>query len=205
MLKKIKNRLDIIKDFIEHLFFLNFHLKLKNADKIFTHLTPFEKRKLYRLTKNIKNGFALEIGSYLGSSSCFIASGLDIKSKLICIDTWSNDAMTEGKMSTKTKFIENTSNWENKIIMVQGLSSDVKHKITTITKSIDLLFIDGDHTYEGVKSDLENYIDLVKPGGCVVFHDYGWAQGVKKVVNEDFLPKTIYFNSSKNMAWGKIK
>lgn len=35
----------------------------------------------------------------------------------------------------------------------------------------DLLFIDGDHTYEGVKSDFEKYRLLVKDGGLIVFHD----------------------------------
>lgn len=36
---------------------------------------------------------------------------------------------------------------------------------------VDLLFIDGDHTYEGVKKDWEMYSPLVRPGGMVVFHD----------------------------------
>jgi predicted O-methyltransferase YrrM len=36
---------------------------------------------------------------------------------------------------------------------------------------VDFLFIDGDHTYEGVKSDFEMYSGLVRPGGLVVFHD----------------------------------
>lgn len=35
----------------------------------------------------------------------------------------------------------------------------------------DLLFIDGDHTYEGVKQDFEMYCGLVRPGGIVAFHD----------------------------------
>jgi predicted SAM-dependent methyltransferase/cephalosporin hydroxylase len=36
---------------------------------------------------------------------------------------------------------------------------------------VDLLFIDGDHTYQGVKSDFEMYSPLVKKGGMIVFHD----------------------------------
>jgi predicted O-methyltransferase YrrM len=35
----------------------------------------------------------------------------------------------------------------------------------------DLLFIDGDHSYEGVKADFEMYAPLVRPGGVVAFHD----------------------------------
>jgi hypothetical protein len=37
--------------------------------------------------------------------------------------------------------------------------------------AIDLLFIDGDHTFEGVKQDYEMYSPLVRPGGMVAFHD----------------------------------
>lgn len=35
----------------------------------------------------------------------------------------------------------------------------------------DLLFIDADHTYEGVKADHERYAPLVASGGIVAFHD----------------------------------
>jgi hypothetical protein len=36
---------------------------------------------------------------------------------------------------------------------------------------VDFLFIDGDHTYEGVKQDFEMYKQFVKPGGWIGFHD----------------------------------
>lgn len=36
---------------------------------------------------------------------------------------------------------------------------------------LDFLFIDGDHTYEGVKKDFEDYGPLVRPGGLIAFHD----------------------------------
>jgi len=36
---------------------------------------------------------------------------------------------------------------------------------------LDLLFIDGDHTYHGVKKDFEMYNGLVKKGGLIAFHD----------------------------------
>ena len=38
-------------------------------------------------------------------------------------------------------------------------------------RKLDLLFIDGDHTYEGVKKDFEMYSPLVKKNGIVAFHD----------------------------------
>ncbi|MDR3548752.1 MAG: class I SAM-dependent methyltransferase [Candidatus Pacebacteria bacterium] len=36
---------------------------------------------------------------------------------------------------------------------------------------VDFLFIDGDHSYEGVKRDFEMYGQLVRPGGVIAFHD----------------------------------
>jgi predicted O-methyltransferase YrrM len=36
---------------------------------------------------------------------------------------------------------------------------------------LDILFIDGDHTYAGVRRDFELWSPLVRPGGYVVFHD----------------------------------
>ncbi len=38
-------------------------------------------------------------------------------------------------------------------------------------QGVDFLFIDGDHTYEGVKADFEMYSPLVRPGGFVALHD----------------------------------
>ena len=38
-------------------------------------------------------------------------------------------------------------------------------------RKIDFLFIDGDHSYEGVKLDFETYLPLVNPGGIIAFHD----------------------------------
>lgn len=38
-------------------------------------------------------------------------------------------------------------------------------------KPVDFLFIDGDHSYEGVRQDFWDYAPLVKPGGVIAFHD----------------------------------
>jgi Methyltransferase domain len=36
---------------------------------------------------------------------------------------------------------------------------------------LDVLFIDGDHSYEGVRADWEDYSPLVRPAGLVIIHD----------------------------------
>jgi predicted O-methyltransferase YrrM len=38
-------------------------------------------------------------------------------------------------------------------------------------RKLDFLFIDGDHTYNGVKTDFEMCSKLVKKGGIIAFHD----------------------------------
>ena len=38
-------------------------------------------------------------------------------------------------------------------------------------RELDVLYLDGDHSYAGIRSDFELYSPLVKPGGFIVFHD----------------------------------
>lgn len=52
-------------------------------------------------------------------------------------------------------------------------------------QSMDCIFIDGDHTYDGVKKDIVNYHKIVKPGGLLVFDDYSeYFPGVVMAVDE---------------------
>lgn len=51
--------------------------------------------------------------------------------------------------------------------------------------SLTLLYIDGDHSYEGVIADLNAWLPKVKTGGFVGLHDYlSEAYGVNRAVNE---------------------
>lgn len=56
------------------------------------------------------------------------------------------------------------------LIEVDSINTDLK-EIKLAKDEIDVLFIDGDHSYEGVKADFLTYSPLVKDGGLVVFHD----------------------------------
>jgi len=52
-------------------------------------------------------------------------------------------------------------------------SDEIRLQLLEILKGrdIDFLFIDGDHSYEGVKADYEIYSPLVGKGGLIAFHD----------------------------------
>jgi glycosyltransferase involved in cell wall biosynthesis len=74
---------------------------------------------------------------------------------------------------------------------LEFLQLDSHHPATRATlerlldgRTIDLLFIDGDHSYRGVKQDFEMYVPLLSPEGLVAFHDIlphevGLAPGVE--------------------------
>jgi cephalosporin hydroxylase len=66
--------------------------------------------------------------------------------------------------------------WKNnaKITLVIGdsiLPSIASYVKSIIGDNIDFLYIDGDHTFNSVQSDFNNYSKLVRPGGIIGFHD----------------------------------
>ena len=51
--------------------------------------------------------------------------------------------------------------------------------------TVDLIFIDGDHSYEACKADIAAWAQIVKPGGVIAFHDFGSrASGVTQAIFE---------------------
>lgn len=55
--------------------------------------------------------------------------------------------------------------------------------------SVDFVFIDAEHTYEGVSGDIKAWSGKVKPGGLIAGHDYSaeaWP-GVTRAVDEAFV------------------
>lgn len=201
MRKLIYNLFD--RFFLLRVFFL--YPQLKKVFEIHSHLTPPERYTLFKLA-NGRNRI-LEIGSYVGASAaCFGASKKgDDSAKILCIDTWENDAMTEGKKNTYAEFISNTKLFSKWIIPIRGFSTDVVGKVSQHIDHLDLLFIDGDHSYEGVKKDWDTYKRFLTKGSVVVFHDCGWAEGVQKVIGEDAKPVMSSFVRLPNMWWGTIK
>lgn len=181
------------------------HPKLRVANSITSHLTFDERRALYELARGKKR--ILEIGSYLGASAtCFAAAAKKHEGvKIFCIDTWNNDAMTEGKKDTFQQFSDNTKPFKDYIVPVRGFSTEVVDKISQQTDYLDLLFIDGDHSYEGAKADWDAYRKFLRKGSIVVFHDIGWAEGVVRVVEEDAKPLVSNFGSLPNLWWGTIE
>lgn len=164
-----------------------------------TYTTANELFVLYDLASGLKEqSNVLEIGSYIGASSIMIAKGLKKGSKLYCVDTWQNDAMTEGNWDTFTEFKKNTKSVESKIICVRSNSNEASN---VVNEELDMIFIDGDHSYDGVKNDFDCWFHKLKTGGIIVFHDIEWAEGVQLVVNENVKPLVEKVGMLPNLYW----
>lgn len=110
----------------------------------------------------------LEIGAFAGGSASLVASN-DKVSNVYSIDL--------GTPINKEIPINNVNNFKNKnceYTYFQGSSFD--NDLITMVKNtineVDILFIDGDHSHNGVLNDFKNYSSMVKNGGYIVFDDY---------------------------------
>ena len=134
---------------------------------------------MHHMSELNKDSTYVETGSYLGCSG--IMAGLTMKGNpmVYCHDLWvqdMNELAVEGTPPPKTndyfyQFYSNVRNNElqRTIIPVRGDSAYTLgiHE----DESIDLAFIDGDHSYEGVIKDLEAIYQKMKPGATIMCHD----------------------------------
>jgi len=161
---------------------------------------PLEKEFLYdQIIDHDMAGRVLEVGSYMGSSSFLIASALTYNIKpstqLICIDTWQNDAMSEGQKDTFSAFQENTQSFASIIQPIRGKSQDVALECRD---EFDSIFIDANHSYESCKADVEKFSPLVREQGCLIFDDHISFPGVTKVIGELLTSGAWYVGASYN-------
>lgn len=84
---------------------------------------------------------------------------------------------------------------EDNVTFIKGYFDDVAK---TWNKKIDILHIDGDHSYEAVKNDFETWSKFVSDDGVILLHDTcveeirGNHYGVKKFFDEINLPKCTF-------------
>jgi predicted O-methyltransferase YrrM len=184
--------------------FIRFALKGNQSFyRIPTHMTVAERLLLYHLACAQKEkSVIVEVGSYLGASSSFLASAAKEKNHHVyCVDTWLNDGMSEGKRDTYEEFCTNIAPVRDCIHVLRGTSVQMSK---VFKEEIDLLFIDGDHTYAACKEDVVNWLPKVKNGGVVVLHDVAWSKGVRSVVDEFIRPVQKEEKYIDNIYWARI-
>jgi hypothetical protein len=151
-----------------------------------------------------KNGVIAELGVFKGDFSKKIYE-ICQPSKLILIDIWSGEKNYSGDVDGN--FPNNTKEYftGNQLFeMTQEVVKDFSCEVHLIRNStsimsnfpndyFDMIYIDADHSYEGVKKDLQLSFSKIKNGGFIMGHDYGqnmektknvYNFGVKKAVDE---------------------
>jgi len=164
----------------------------RQKEDSFTHSLYLIKELMGEKCKTV-----LEIGTFWGGTLLTIMQN-KVKSKFISIDMFEgfypeligeNTPFKDGHIdkkygiNTKEKITLNIKNYNthnHEFELVKGSSYDKKTVDYIYSKypTIDLLFIDGDHTKEGVLQDWNNYSPLVSSRGIVVFDDY-WVDDLK--------------------------
>lgn len=162
------------------------------------------------ISENVKGGIIAEIGCYQGESSALFAEKAIV---LICVDPWSMGYdPADGASDTDMKAVENAfdqrmSRFDN-IRKMKMTSLEAAQIVKDRGIRLDMIYVDGCHTYEAVKADLEAWVPLIKEGGIIAGHDY-WLPGmdhsfpgVVKAVDEVVgKPDKVYGDSS----WVKYK
>lgn len=85
-----------------------------------------------------------------------------------------NDILTGQPIdeSTLRRNLSRAGMSENQFTLIKQLSTDIEAVKAAAKQQYDVLVIDADHSYAGVKTDFENYAQYVKLGGYIIFDDY---------------------------------
>lgn len=157
---------------------------LPDATRVHTHMSALELNALYDLASEAtETKRVLEIGSYVGASSCYLAAALSMNGgHLYCVDTWANETMPEGERDTLAEFRKNTAGVAQLITQIRKRSDELT--ADDLPLPVDLAFIDADHSYRAAKGDFEKVSEWIRDGGTIAFHDTIWFEGVSRVLGE---------------------
>lgn len=138
-------------------------------------MTDTEVRLLRRLASEVREGCIVEIGSYHGRSTVALAQGAreGAGRPVYAVDPYLSFRGPLGKKfgpRDKIAFMRN--------VVFAGLAEGIwtvhlpsEQAARSWDTPVSLLWIDGDHTYEGVRKDWESWAPFLVPGGRAAFHD----------------------------------
>jgi hypothetical protein len=109
----------------------------------------------------------VEIGYYLGYSAIMFASAIAASShpgKVVSVDIVDRPQGRQA-MSIQGQLAQLHT------LIIGDSRKVINEVLAQLDGPIDLLLIDGDHSYEGCRSDFENYMPHVAEDGLVLFHD----------------------------------
>lgn len=170
--------------------------------------------------KDIPNPVGVEIGVFAADLSKRLLRRKDLT--LNMVDSWIEHG-SESDYAKSGDFHGNLSDKnQNEYYEVSKLVTDFAKERRNVIRlnsvdasklfkdnSLDFVFIDADHTYEGVKADIAAWYPKLKRGGLLSGHDYEnkdypcW--GVEKAVQEFCIEKGLMVELGHNFTWFTIK
>lgn len=141
--------------------------------------------------------YVCEVGCYEGlTSNHIVKSLLNHVGTLVCIDDLRDDYELDNDNEIFNgqyqRFVENTEEIKDRIWLIRKKSQDI---LPTLRDNIfDLVFVDGDHTYNSVYADAVEAFRIVKVNGYVLFDDFEWGnvKPVKAAVERFLSENTNY-------------
>ena len=160
-----------------------------------------ERGYLFQLASDLPAGaMVIEVGSWMGASTCFLAGGLKGAAKIYAVDNfqglstcgedsawYARHFRAQGRVGTLGIFQRNISalGFSGRAEPVVSDSLAAARALATLRGTVDLVFIDGDHSYDACKADIAAWAPFVKPGGVMALHDFGSrADGVTRAIFE---------------------
>ena len=122
--------------------------------------------ELFRQLITGAEGVAVEIGCMDGFSTAHLLECS--RYHITSIDPFVPDSMAEHLIGSEERFHANVAPWQDRSTLIKGFSQEV---VVNWDKMLDFLFIDGDHNYQHVLRDYEQWTPLLKPGGILAMHD----------------------------------
>jgi predicted O-methyltransferase YrrM len=111
---------------------------------------------------------ALEIGTYQGVSAAVVAEALSQEGTLYCVDPWPEEQGRSNPCWRIARRHLRRANVAQRVRILRGLTEQVYREIPD---DLDFVFIDGDHSWEGIGTDWEIVAPRVVPRGIVCLHD----------------------------------
>jgi hypothetical protein len=127
----------------------------------------------YELMREVAPKVFVELGVKQGESYfCFCQSAAENAINVRCygVDSWRGDIQT-GALDPKIQPEVAEYNWQYSSFSELKVMLFAEALVDFPDSSIDLLHIDGTHTYEDVKGDFESWLPKLSPNGIILLHD----------------------------------
>jgi predicted O-methyltransferase YrrM len=178
--------------------------------KIGLSMDAVEVMSLCAIAKFLGARKVLEIGTYDGNTTLNLAANLPGDGCVTTIDlppNWDRKFIYDVPSNYWNVTDRNRigiqyrgTPYESRIRQVLGDSASVDWK--ELNPPFDLIFIDGCHFRDYVRADTTNALRNVRPGGVVVWHDYGDIRDVSRVVDETAREITVRVVRGTRLAVG---